>query len=202
MRTKYKPWALPYINEHSEVMFQEEEFSLINDNSILEIGSGKGGFILDMSLKFPNKNFIGIERNVTCCGFCAKKLVENKITNAKLFFGDFEKISSLIMDGSIETIFLNFSDPWPKKRHYKRRLTATKFLNEYYRILKKGGRLIFKTDNKDLFEFSNETLMETSFKVISYTEDYKELDEFDSITEYEKSFRDEGLPIYRMVLEK
>lgn len=202
MRTKYKPWALPYINEHSEVMFQEEEFSLINDNSILEIGSGKGGFILDMSLKFPNKNFIGIERNVTCCGFCAKKLVENKITNAKLFFGDFEKISSLIKDESIETIFLNFSDPWPKKRHYKRRLTATKFLNEYYRILKKGGRLIFKTDNKDLFEFSNETLMETSFKVISYTEDYKELDEFDSITEYEKSFRDEGLPIYRMVLEK
>ena len=202
MRTKYKPWALPYINEHSEVMFQEEEFSLINDNSILEIGSGKGGFILDMSLKFPNKNFIGIERNVTCCGFCAKKLVENKITNAKLFFGDFEKISSLIKDESIETIFLNFSDPWPKKRHYKRRLTATKFLNEYYRILKKGGRLIFKTDNKDLFEFSNETLMETSFKVISYTEDYKELDKFDSITEYEKSFRDEGLPIYRMVLEK
>ena len=202
MRTKYKPWALPYINEHSEVMFQEEEFSLIKDNSILEIGSGKGGFILDMSLKFPNKNFIGIERNVTCCGFCAKKLVENKITNAKLFFGDFEKISSLIKDESIETIFLNFSDPWPKKRHYKRRLTATKFLNEYYRILKKGGRLIFKTDNKDLFEFSNETLMETSFKVISYTEDYKELDEFDSITEYEKSFRDEGLPIYRMVLEK
>ena len=99
MRTKYKPWALPYINEHSEVMFQEEEFSLIKDNSILEIGSGKGGFILDMSLKFPNKNFIGIERNVTCCGFCAKKLVENKITNAKLFFGDFEKMSSLIMDG-------------------------------------------------------------------------------------------------------
>ena len=202
MRTKYKPWALPYIQEHTEVMLNEEQLLSFDKPYYLEIGAGKGQFLVDMAKKFPDKFFIGIERNVTCCGFTAKKLVEEEISNAKLMFLNAEILMDKIRDNSIESIFLNFSDPWPKKRHHKRRLTANSYLTNYYRILKKGGRLIIKTDNVDLFAFTLENLEESPFKLISKTDDYQDYDEFDTMTEYEQSFREEGVPIHRNVLEK
>ena len=202
MRTKFKPWAEPYINEHKEVMFDLEQLSSFNNPYYLEIGSGKGQFLVDMAKKFPNLFFIGVERNVTCSGFTAKKLVESEIQNAKLMFINAEILMQSIKDESVDGIFLNFSDPWPKKRHHKRRLTAQTFLDNYYRILKKGGRLIIKTDNPDLFTFTLENIDNSKFKVIMKTDDYKEHDEFDTMTEYEQSFREEGIPIHRLVLEK
>jgi tRNA (guanine-N7-)-methyltransferase len=202
MRTKYKPWAKPYIDEHKEVMFTLEELSSFDRPYYLEIGSGKGQFLVDMAKKFPNKFFVGVERNVTCCGFTAKKLVEEEIINAKLMFINAEVLMQEIKDESLEGIFLNFSDPWPKKRHHKRRLTAMSYLDNYYRVLKKGARLVIKTDNTDLFAFTLENLENSKFKVISKTDDYNEFDEFDTMTEYEKSFRDEGVKINRIVLEK
>lgn len=202
MRTKYKPWALPYIQEHKKVMFDLEQLSAFDKPYYLEIGSGKGQFLVDMATKFPDKYFIGVERNVTCCGFTAKKLVEKEITNAKLMFINAEILMQEIKDNSLEGIFLNFSDPWPKKRHQKRRLTAERYLANYYRTLKKGGRLVFKTDNPDLFAFTLENLESSPFKVISKTDDYQEYDDFDMMTEYEASFREEGIPIHRLVLEK
>ena len=202
MRTKYKPWALPYIKEHQEVMFDLERLSHFEKPYYLEIGSGKGQFLVNMAKKFPDKYFIGVERNVTCCGFTAKKLVEEEVTNAKLMFINAELLMTEIKDNSIEGIFLNFSDPWPKKRHHKRRLTAISYLNNYYRVLKEHGRLIIKTDNPDLFAFTLENLAESKFKVISKTDDYQDIDEFDTMTEYEQSFREEGINIHRIVLEK
>ena len=201
MRTKFKAWAEPYINEHPEVMCP---FDKLNEQGsyYLEIGSGKGQFLLDMALKFPKLTFIGVERNVTCCGFTAKKLVENSITNAKLVFADAGQITPSINDASVDGIFLNFSDPWPKKRHSKRRLTSESFLAEYYRILKKGAKLIFKTDNYDLFTYSLEIISVSSFKLVEANYSYDGKDEFDATTEYEKSFREEGQPIYRLILEK
>ena len=201
MRTKFKAWAEPYINEHPEVMCP---FDKLNEQGsyYLEIGSGKGQFLLDMALKFPKLTFIGVERNVTCCGFTAKKLVENNITNAKLVFADAGQITPSINDASVDGIFLNFSDPWPKKRHSKRRLTSESFLAEYYRILKKGAKLIFKTDNYDLFTYSLEIISVSSFKLVEANYSYDGKDEFDATTEYEKSFREEGQPIYRLILEK
>ena len=202
MRTKYKPWALPYIQEHTEVMFNEEQLLSFNKPYYLEIGSGKGQFLVDMAKKYPDKFFIGLERNVTCCGFTAKKLVEEEIANARLMFINADILMDKIKDNSIEAIFLNFSDPWPKKRHHKRRLTAERYLNNYYRVLKSGGRLIIKTDNVELFAFTLENLEGSSFKLVSKTDDYQDYDEFDSMTEYEQSFREEGIPIHRIVLEK
>ena len=201
MRTKFKAWAEPYINEHPEVMCH---FGKLNEQGsyYLEIGSGKGQFLLDMALKFSKLTFIGVERNVTCCGFTAKKLVENNITNAKLVFADAGQITPSINDASVDGIFLNFSDPWPKKRHSKRRLTSESFLAEYYRILKKGAKLIFKTDNYDLFTYSLEIISVSSFKLVEANYSYDGKDEFDATTEYEKSFREEGQPIYRLILEK
>lgn len=202
MRTKYKPWAEPYIKEHTEVMFSLEQLLSFNKPYYLEIGSGKGQFLVDMAKKFPDKFFVGVERNITCSGFTAKKLVESEINNAKLMFINAEILIKEIKDNSIESIFLNFSDPWPKKRHHKRRLTAKYYLENYYRILKNGGRLIIKTDNVDLFNFTLENISETKFKLIYKNDNYLVLDEFDTMTEYEKSFRDEGIKINRLILEK
>lgn len=201
MRTKFKPWAEPYINEHKEVMCSFDDLSNY-DSYYLEIGSGKGQFLVDMAKKFPNLTFIGVERNVTCSGFTAKKLVENEIKNAKLVFADAAQMMPSIKDGSIETIFLNFSDPWPKKRHTKRRLTSESFLSEYYRVIKKGGKLIFKTDNYDLFTYTLEIINVSSFKLIEANYSYDGSDPFDTQTEYEMNFRSKGMPIYRLILEK
>ena len=202
MRTKFKAWTEPYIKEHPEVMFDIEQLLSFNKPFFLEIGSGKGQFLLDMAKKFPDKFFIGVERNVTCSGITCKKLVENEITNAKLMYIDAEVLMKEIKDDSIESIFLNFSDPWPKKRHHKRRLTAESYLNNYYRVLKHGGHLIIKTDNVDLFAFTLENIDNSKFKIVSKTDNYQDYDEFDTMTEYEKSFREEAIPIHRIVLEK
>ena len=202
MRTKFKAWAEPFIKEHSEVMFSEEQLLSFNKPYYLEIGSGKGQFLVDMAKKFPDIFFVGVERNVTCAGFTAKKLVEAELPNARLMFINAELLMPKIQNDSIEGIILNFSDPWPKKRHHKRRLTAISYINNYYRVLKSGGRLFIKTDNTELFEFTKENIETTKFKVIYLNEDYNDSDEFDSVTEYEASFREEGIPIHRIVLEK
>ena len=91
MRTKFKAWAEPYINEHTEVMLKGDDLATMKD-FVLEIGSGKGQFLVLMSQKFHNMQFVGIEKNVTCSGFTAKKLVENEVKNAKLIFDDAERV--------------------------------------------------------------------------------------------------------------
>ena len=201
MRTKYKPWAKPYIEEHTEVMCP---FDMINSykDYYLEIGSGKGQFLVNMAKNHPDTFFIGMERNVTCAGFTAKKLVEGEVANAKLVYADAGQVLPSINAESVEGIFLNFSDPWPKKRHAKRRLTSDSFLGQYYRILKRGGKLIFKTDNYDLFTYSLEILENSTFKLVEANYSYDGKDPFDEITEYEASFRELGQPIYRLILEK
>ena len=201
MRTKFKAWAEPFINEHPEVMCP---FDKLNEQGsyYLEIGAGKGQFLLDMALKFPELKFIGIEKNVTCSGFTAKKLVENNITNAKLILADAQQLTPTINSDSVEGIFLNFSDPWPKKRHTKRRLTSESFLSEYYRILKKGAKLIFKTDNYDLFTYSLEIVGASKFKLLEINYSYDGNDDFDATTEYEANFRSQNMPIYRLIFEK
>lgn len=197
MRTKFKAWAEPYINDHQEVTCSFDELKE-KDNFVLEVGSGKGDFLISMSQKFPATSFIGVEKNVTCAGFVCKKLVESQLKNAKLIWNDISNIFEFLQDNSVRTIFLNFSDPWPKKRHYKRRLTSIKFLNEYKRILQKNGQIIFKTDNLDLFNYSVEMFENNGFKILSKTNEYDGTDDYDALTEYEAFFRKEGTPINRV----
>ena len=153
MRTKFKPWAAPYISEHQEYMITLDDVLNLGDCLNIEIGSGKGKFIVDMAIKFPHLQFIGIERNVTALGFALKKIVEQELTNVKMFFGDAFLLLEKLPSHTIKHLFLNFSDPWPKKRHEKRRLTHDNFLKKYYDALDNNGKLIFKTDNTDLFLF-------------------------------------------------
>ena len=203
MRTKFKAWTVPYLEEHQEVLLKPEDLLSLSYSYNLEIGSGKGQFLIDMARKFPKLHFVGVERNTTCAGITAKKLVEAKdIDNAKLVYDNADIVLLNLKDESIDNIFLNFSDPWPKKRHAKRRLSAPSYLDNYYRILKTGGKLIIKTDNVDLFAFTKETLEGSKFILESITDDYTDRDDFDAETEYEKSFREQGVAIHRVVVRK
>jgi len=206
MRMKNKKWAIPFLNEHQEIALYNVDYAnsalidfLKSKTLHLEIGTGKGDFILNMAQKNPNDSFLGIEKNTTCLAITAKKIITNEIKNVLLVADDVLKLFAFLPSHSLDTIFLNFSDPWPKKRHAKRRLTYDSYLKEYARILKSNGKLIMKTDNLDLFEFTLESLKNCNFicELVDY--DYQGNDNFDTMTEYEAYFRKEGTPIKRLI---
>lgn len=209
MRMKLKKWSKPFLVEHPDVYFaedryQSEEFvEYINrDNLYLEIGPGKGDFIVQMASKNPHLNFLVIELNISVAAMAAVKIVEAELTNVKLIVDDALVVLPLLKEHSLEAIFLNFSDPWPKKRHEKRRLTSKRFLQVYEKALKIGAPIIQKTDQKSLYEFSLECFQENGWKITEHTEDYQALVEFDAMTEYERNFRGLGHQIYRIITIK
>ena len=130
----------------------------------------------------------------------AKKIDESKLTNVKLVAGDFYIFANQIEKNSIEGIFLNFSDPWPKRKHENRRLTSEKFLLNYSYILKIDGKIYQKTDNKDLFDYSLKMYEKFKWKIDEINLEYNELCEFDALTEYEEKFKGLGNKIYRIVV--
>lgn len=205
MRTKYKQWAVDYVDQHPEIAIQKIDLKsdfFQEKPVILEIGAGKGDFIAAISLAHPEYNYLAIERVKTVAGMMSKKLVEQGNKNVMVFPWNAELIFDEIDEGFVHSIYLNFSDPWPKKKHEKRRLTFITFLEQYYRILKKGGRLYFKSDNDSLYEYTTEEIKLTKFKVVSDEENYQFDSETDFITEYENKFRLVGKSIHRIILEK
>lgn len=205
MRTKYKQWAVDFVDEHPEIAIQKFD---INDDFfqekpvIFEIGSGKGDFIAAMSLAKPEYNFLAVEKVKTIAGMMCKKLVEQGNENVKVFPWGVEHLFEQVPDDFVHSIYLNFSDPWPKKKHEKRRLTYITFLNEYYRMLKTGNYLFIKTDNDGLYQYTQEEIKLTKFKVISDEANYEFDSENDFMTEYESKFRSEGKSIHRIILRK
>lgn len=209
MRMKYKPWALPYLREHADVVFHEERLdqadfqNFIHHRSIhLEIGGGKGDFVVQLAALNPHKRFLMIEKNISAAGFASKKIVESGLTNLKMICADVVDCFAFIPDQTFATIFLNFSDPWPKKRHTKRRLTYNQTLIDYARMLKDSGFLKMKTDNDDLFAYSLETIAESGWKIGSIDYHYDGKDPFDAMSEYERNFRLQSIPIKRVVAKK
>ena len=205
MSTTYRQWAVDYLDEHPEVVFEQIDFSnsfFLDKPFKMEIGSGKGDFIVEMAKKYPDVNFLAVERVRTVAGMMAKKIVEEDIPNVKVFANDINIIFNEIKDESVDEIYLNFVDPWPKKRHAKRRLTFINLLNHYYRILKPGGKVIFKSDNDGLFEFTNEEFEKTKFKVLVSEEKYEFDAANDAMTEYETKFRNKGQNIHRIIAKK
>ena len=205
MRTKYKQWAVDYVDQHPEIALAKFD---INDKFfqekpvIFEVGSGKGDFIAAISLAHSEYNYLGIERVKTVAGIMCKKLVEQGNQNVRVFPWNVELLFEEIKEGFVHSIYVNHADPWPKARHEKRRLTFITFLEQYYRILRKGGRLYFKTDNDGLYEYTKEEIKLTKFKVVSDVENYQFDSETDFITEYENKFRSVGKSIHRIILEK
>lgn len=173
-----------------------------NQNPIhIEIGMGKGDFIIGMAKKYPDINFIGIEKFDSVMVRAVEKL-EEEIPNLKLIKMDATNIEEVFYK-EIDTIYLNFSDPWPKNRHEDRRLTSTKFLTRYDNLFKTGKHIIMKTDNRKLFEFSIISLTNYEYKIEEISLDLYNDGAKDNVqTEYERKFVSKGFPIYKIDVKK
>lgn len=173
-----------------------------NNNPIhLEIGMGKGNFIIDMALKNPDINFIGLEKYDSIVCRALEKLEDKEINNLKIMCIDALALRD-IFDKEIETIYLNFSDPWPKTRHAKRRLTSNVFLPIYDKIFKDECVIVQKTDNVGLFESSIITLTNYGYKIEDISLDLANTDRPNSLTEYESKFMEMGIKINYLKAKK
>ena len=170
-----------------------------NNNPIyIEIGMGKGDFIIENAIKYPNINFIGIEKFDSVIVRAIQKSNELELDNLKLLRMDAMELDK-VFNKEIDLIYLNFSDPWPKDRHAKRRLTSPIFLNIYDKIFKNDKHIIMKTDNNDLFSYSLESLSSYGYEIIYKTNDlHKEKDTNNIMTEYEKKFVSRGIKINKL----
>ena len=174
-----------------------------NDNPIyIEVGMGKGDFIIENALKNSEINFIGIEKFDSVMVRAVQKLEEYDIPNLKLIKIDALNIDN-IFDKEISCLYLNFSDPWPKKRHTNRRLTSNVFLNKYDLIFKNTKKIIMKTDNRHLFEYSIKSLTDYGYKINDISLDLHSDNKLDNIeTEYENKFVSKGMVIYYIEVTK
>lgn len=172
-----------------------------NDHPVyVEIGMGKGRFLMDMARLYPEINFIGIEKYSSVLLRAVQKLEEEELPNVRLIRMDAEDLENVFAQGELDRIYLNFSDPWPKDRHAKRRLTSDRFLAVYDKILQPDGIIEFKTDNQDLFRYSLESIPEAGWQVTSHTFDlhHSDMAEGNVMTEYETKFSAEGKPICKL----
>lgn len=175
-----------------------------NDHPVrIEIGMGKGKFLHTLAKENPDINYIGIEKYSSVLLRAIQKMEEDELSNLKFIRMDAEEITDVFATGEVDRIYLNFSDPWPKDRHAKRRLPSRQFLKRYDEILKKDGRIEFKTDNRDLFDFAVEELPEAGFCAEVLTYDLhadKKLMEGNIMTEYEEKFSAVGNPICKYII--
>ena len=177
-----------------------------NDHPIhIEIGMGKGRFLHTLAKSNPQINYVGIEKYSSVLLRAIQKMEEDELPNLKFIRMDAEDIDKVFGKGEVDRIYLNFSDPWPKDRHAKRRLTSRQFFARYDQILKKEGHLEFKTDNQDLFTFSLEEVPEAGWKLDASTRDLHHdavLNEGNVKTEYEEKFSSKGNPICKLIASR
>lgn len=169
----------------------------------IEIGMGKGKFIHTMAKEHPQINYVGIEKYSSVLLRAIQKMEEEELPNLKFIRMDAEDIVKVFGKGEVDQIYLNFSDPWPKDRHAKRRLPSKEFLARYDVILKKDGKLEFKTDNRGLFDFAVEELEPAGWKADVITYDLhkdEKLMEGNVMTEYEEKFSSMGNPICKYII--
>ncbi|MDN4606980.1 tRNA (guanosine(46)-N7)-methyltransferase TrmB [Sporosarcina highlanderae] len=208
MRLRNKPWAKDFMEEHPDILINEDEEVVRdwkgifnNENPIhVEVGTGKGQFIIGMALANPEINYIGIEHFDNVIVSALEKAIEaGKPSNLRLLRGNGAHMEELFKQGELDRIYLNFSDPWPKTRHAKRRLTHESFLARYERALKKKGEIHFKTDNRKLFEYSLVSISAYGMILQEVSLDlHVEMPEDNIMTEYEEKFSAKGQPIYRL----
>lgn len=174
-----------------------------NKNPIhIEVGMGKGKFITELARQNPDINYVGIEKYSSVLVRALEKRPELEQDNLMFIRMDAENLPDVFDKDEVVLIYLNFSDPWPKDRHAKRRLTSVQFLSRYDQFLEPDGRVIFKTDNRPLFDFSLEQVEEAGWILENHTFDlhHSEFLEGNVMTEYESKFVAEGKPINRMVI--
>ena len=208
MRVKHKKWAVPLMEANPEMMTMDpasfkgrwqERFAKPQPLQV-EVGMGKGQFIIGMAKAHPEINFIGLEIESTVAAIALKNALPEQVPHLTLVRGDGAGLDTYFEDGSIDRLYLNFSDPWPKTRHEKRRLTYKTFLANYQQVVKPGGGLEFKTDNQGLFEYSLTSLNNFGmiFDGVWLNLHESPENEGNVETEYEQRFASLGQPIYKL----
>jgi tRNA (guanine-N7-)-methyltransferase len=206
MRLRHKPWAKDKLDQHPQFVVANPEMNKGNWHNVfeknqplhIEVGTGKGQFITGMAKANPDINYIGIELYDSVIVAALDRLIEADLPNLKLLNVNAADLGKYFTKNDVDRVYLNFSDPWPKSRHEKRRLTYKDFLKLYEDILVDGGEIHFKTDNQGLFEYSL-----TSFSAYGLLLKYVSLDFHNSgyegniMTEYEQKFSEMGQRIYR-----
>ncbi|MCI1894871.1 MAG: tRNA (guanosine(46)-N7)-methyltransferase TrmB [Lactobacillus sp.] len=209
MRLRNKPWAAPLIAANPDLISVrpvdmagkwQAKFSQ-QQPLYLEVGSGKGQFIIEMAKAHPDRNYIALEIQEVAIAYILRKQVALQLPNLHLVLGDGADLTDYFAPAEVAGLFLNFSDPWPKSRHEKRRLTYRHFLQQYQAIMAPNGILQFKTDNQGLFEFSlvsmNNYGMVFDLVALDLHHDPRVTDNIE--TEYEHKFSSQGGRIYELV---
>jgi len=217
MRLRNVPGADAYLTAHPLVIKNEtryrgtwkETFQNPENPIHIEIGMGKGQFLLTLAKENPSINYIGIERYSSVLLRALERFDNDEkykdVNNIRFICMDATNLPEVFAVGEIDKIYLNFSDPWPKARHAKRRLTSTEFLERYEKILAQGGRVEFKTDNTELFNFSLEQVKEAGWYLEKYTYDLHHQEEMNAgniMTEYEEKFSLKGNPINKLIARR
>ncbi len=212
MRLRNVPGAREVMVENDYVFTEPENVKgtwkdiFGNDNPVhIEIGMGKGRFITTLAAGNPDINYIGIEKYSSVLLRAVEKQDELQLPNLRFIRMDAEGICEVFDKDEVDRIYLNFSDPWPKDRHAKRRLTSRQFFARYDNILKKTGRVEFKTDNRDLFDFSVEEVKEAGWNLKAVTYDLHNdasMNEGNVCTEYELKFSELGNPICKLIADR
>ncbi|MCP3762448.1 tRNA (guanosine(46)-N7)-methyltransferase TrmB [Domibacillus sp. A3M-37] len=206
MRLRNKPWAREKINAYPQYIIPQPEEAkgrwnefFGNDNPIhIEVGTGKGQFVTGMAKQNPHINYIGIEMYESVIITALDRLIEADLPNMKLLDVDGAKLMNYFEKGEVSRVYLNFSDPWPKTRHAKRRLMYKTFLSLYESIMPDDGEVHFKTDNQGLFEFSLKSFSEYGMLLTFVSLDLHNSGyEGNVMTEYEEKFSAKGQRIYR-----
>lgn len=204
MRLRHRKWSDEVLEENKDISrnlsdFDPEDIKTYNE---LEIGSGCGGFILELSRRHPDSKLLGVEINRNAFAMSVKKAkdVKENQKNFLLLNAPIERVFPLIKDHQLDAIYINFPDPWPKKRQKHRRLSYPTMLKEYVRLLKDNGTLYFRTDNSDLFADTKEYFAECGLYDTEVIEPfYSEKDNILPPTEYETKFRERGVEIHLLI---
>lgn len=210
MRLRRKPGAPEKIAKYSQYIANTPEEWIgnwrkrfQNDHPIhIEVGTGKGRFITEMAKCHPEVNYIGIELQESVIVVALDKLIEEELPNLQLLHVNGGSLTQYFAKGEVNQVYLNFSDPWPKSRHEKRRLTSPSFLKNYEEVLIPEGEIHFKTDNQGLFEYSLSSFSKYGLILEQVWLDLHESDfEGNIMTEYEEKFSNRGQRIYRVVVK-
>lgn len=211
MRLRHIPGAEEQIEKSPYVVGSPEEKKgrwpevFGNDNPIeIEVGMGKGRFIMELASRNPQINYVGIERYSTVLLKALQKREQMELPNICFMCVDARGLAEIFGEGEVHKIYLNFSDPWPKDRHAKRRLTSPEFMAVYDKILKQDGVVEFKTDNRGLFDYSLESIPAAGWRLNAHTFDlhHDEMAEGNVMTEYEAKFSAEGKPICKLIASR
>ncbi|CRH92447.1 putative tRNA(guanine-N(7)-)-methyltransferase [Chlamydia trachomatis] len=207
MRVRKRKGAEEHLEHHPEYVILNPEDAkgkwhevFGNDNPIhIEVGSGKGAFITGMAVQNPDINYIGIDIQLSVLSYALDKVLDSGATNVKLLRVDGSSLTNYFADAEVDMMYLNFSDPWPKTKHEKRRLTYKSFLDTYKQILPEHGEIHFKTDNRGLFEYSLASFSQYGMTLKQVWLDLHASNfEGNVMTEYEAKFSSKGQVIYRV----